>query len=376
MRLNKTPYEVDGRKYMVVDTKAEKVVIGRDFHSVLNKNTGYFVRWGATREDDPDMNPIGPEILDIEISVNGCPQAGVKGGCRACYKNNTAGEPVNMSLETFKQIIDKFPKTLGQVAIGVTGIQTNPDFIPMMRYCREIGIAPNFTLSGIDLTQELAIECAKLVGALAVSCYQTDKNICYNTIKTFLDLGVRQTNMHLMVSNETLPFCYEVLEDIQNDERLTKLNAVVFLTCKPKGRAKGHYTAPNQEQYNELVKFCLERNIRFGFDSCSAARFVNSLDSLNIDEASKRKLIECAESCESDLFSSYVNVNGEFWHCSFTENEPGYQPVNMLAVEDFQRDVWYAEPVKRFREKLLATCVLKSSKGGCRQCPVYSELQV
>ena len=65
-----------------------------------------------------------------------------------------------MTFETFKTIIDKMPIVLTQIAFGITGIQTNPDFIKMLKYCREKQIVPNFTLSGIDLSDKIAKEVA------------------------------------------------------------------------------------------------------------------------------------------------------------------------------------------------------------------------
>jgi MoaA/NifB/PqqE/SkfB family radical SAM enzyme len=351
-------------EYYIKDDQDIKIIKSKVYNSVMDKKTGFFARWGKTQDEDPEFCEFGPEILDIEISTGGC-----QNSCAWCYKGNTNRAPTNMTLETFKSIIDKFPKTLGQVAIGITSIQTNPDFIGMLEYCRSLNIVPNFTLSGLDLTPEIAEKCSKLVGALAVSVYQTDKNVGYNAIKCFTDLGVKQTNMHLLIAEETIPFVYEVLEDIRSDPRLKNLNAVVFLTYKPKGRA--HYTPPKLETYTGLVKYCLDRQMRFGFDSCGAGRFIKSLDSIDLTDDQKNQLLMCAESCESDLFSSYVNVKGEFWHCSFTENMPGQTPVNVLEAKDFLKDVWYSPSVVAFRKRLLGTVV-----DGCRHCPIFSELEV
>lgn len=357
--------EADGQRYLLIDGEEAKLVRSPEYKYNFDKRTGYFARWGRTLNDDPQFAPAGPEILDIEISVNGCPN-----GCRFCYKGNTPQPATNMTFETFKAIIDKFPKTLTQVAFGITGIQTNPDFICMMEYCREIGVIPNFTLSGIDLYDEMAEECSRLVGAVAVSAYETDKNVCYDTVKQFTDLGIKQTNIHLMVSQETLPFVYEVLQDRMSDPRLHGMNAIVFLGVKPKGRAVDGYHTLSLEQYQQLIKHCFDHDLAIGFDSCSAPKFeaaVKADDSLSPER--KKQLIQCSESCESSAFSSYINVLGEYWNCSFCEDEPGWEPVNVLKADDFLKDVWYSEPIKKFREKLLA-----SEVEGCRRCIVFPEI--
>jgi len=79
-------------------------------------------------------------------------------------------------------------------------------------------------------------------------------------------------------------------------------------------------------------------------------------------------LIECSESCESSLFSSYINVNGEYWHCSFSENEDGQGFVNVLEENEFI-DVWYSDEVKRFRDESINSMI-----DGCRHCNVFPEI--
>jgi MoaA/NifB/PqqE/SkfB family radical SAM enzyme len=370
--VSKHRFDIDNSHYILLDNEYAKVVIGYDYNYIFLKksmfgcNAGFFQRWGNKIEDNPNFSPIGPEILDIEISVNGCQNA-----CSFCYKNNKNIPATNMSLDTFKSIIDKFPRTLTQVAFGITGVQTNPDFIPMMEYCRSIGVVPNFTLSGIDLTDELADKLAKVSGALACSAYQTDKNVCYDTVKKFTDRGMSQVNIHLMVSQETLEFAKEVINDRVTDPRLSKLHAIVFLGVKPKGRAKGHFHTLTQEQYEDLIRYTMDKNFNFGFDSCSAPKFEASVKNINLDPQIIDKMIESSEPCESSLFSSYINTHGEYWHCSFAEEQEGQEFVDVIQAKDFIADVWYSEPVKRFRQKSI-----QSMHNGCRQCTVYPEINI
>jgi len=350
---------------VIKENEKFKIARSENYSFDFNKENGFFARWGKTHKDDPQFSPFGPEILDLEISVNGCPNK-----CPFCYKGNTNEAPTNMNLETHNKIIDKMGKQLTQVAYGLTGVQTNPDFIPMMEYCRTKGIIPNFTLSGIDLTDELAVKISKLVGALAVSAYQSDKNVCYNTVKKFTDLGIKQTNIHLMVSQETLGFAMEVLNDRISDPRLKDMNAVVFLGVKGKGRAKDHFHPLSKEQYRQLIQFCMEHKIAFGFDSCSAPKFEAAISAMEgLTEEQRKNLIMCSESCESSLFSAYINVLGEFWMCSFSENAEGVEMVNVLEAKDFLADVWNSPQVEKFRNKLLQTEIK-----GCRHCPVYPEI--
>ena len=354
-------YEVDEEIFSVYDQRTWKRVRSRTYNYDFNKETGFFARWGETPAHDPSYSPLGPEILDIEISTDGCPNA-----CDFCYKDNRAGAPTNMSLSTFESIIRKFPKSLTQVAFGITGVTANPDFLAMMQLCRRIGIIPNFTLSGTDLEEGFARQCAEVVGAVAVSAHPANKDTCYDTVKIFTDLGVGQTNIHVLLSQETLPSAYEVLHDRLNDARLARMNAVVFLGVKPKGRAEGKYTPLSINAFAELTQFCYRSGIPFGFDSCSAPKFEATVRDGRWDDHRKARMLQLSESCESLLFSGYINVAGDSWMCSFAEGEQGQRLPSILSCEDFLRDFWHASPVRALRRRLLA-----NAHEGCRPCILF-----
>ena len=359
--------DLNNETYTFYVEEHKKYCRSKDYNFLFDKDTGYFARWGRTYADNPRYSPVGPEILDLEISINGCPNE-----CKFCYKANSNRPATNMSFADFKNIVDKMPPTLTQIAFGITGVQTNPDFVRMLKYCREKGIVPNFTLSGIDLTDDLADEIAKHVGAVAVSAYQSNKEVCYDTVKKFVDRGVAQTNIHVMVSQETLPFVYEVLNDVQNSPKLSKLNAVVFLGVKPKGRARTGFKPLGIASFKELVAYSLNHNVHIGFDSCSAPKFDATVRELKMPEVWKSRMLGLSESCESALFSAYINVHGEMWYCSFSEHEPNVAPVNVLDANDFIKDVWYASQTVGFRNRVLAS----ADKHGCRRCVTFPEINI
>jgi len=63
----------DGVKFQVMDSEHTKILQSPNYNFTFRKEDGYFERCGATEAEDPLFSPIGPEILDIEISVDGCP---------------------------------------------------------------------------------------------------------------------------------------------------------------------------------------------------------------------------------------------------------------------------------------------------------------
>ena len=343
----------------------QKACMSPVYNYVFNRETGFFARWGKTKEDDPEFAPFGPEILDLEVSeichgIDGTP-------CKFCYKSNN-GNGRNMSFETFKTIIDKFPKVrkihvLTQIAFGIGDLHSNPDLFKMFEYSREIGIIPNLTINGWDLTDESARKLSNLCGAIAVSRYNPP-DVCYDAVKKLTDLGMKQTNIHQLVSEETFDDCIQVILDAANDPRLAKLNAIVFLFLKPKGRGQGFTKISSMEKYKQIIDLAFQKNINVGFDSCSASSFLRTIK----DRPDYKKLEMMVDACESTLFSSYINVEGRFFYCSFTEGEPGWKGIDVLKSDNFLKDVWYGEETKKFRENLLKS---RCKETGCRKCPIF-----
>ena len=339
--------EVEGKKqdWVVVDSASHKFVINRDgsYTQVFNKTTGFNARMGRNVEDDPTWCPLGPEILDLEISQNGCPKVG-GASCKFCYKNNTDKPATNMSLETFKKVIGKFPRNLSQIALGITGVQTNPDFVEMLRWLREdMGIVPNYTLSGADLNDEIFEATLKYCGRVAVSVYETDKNLCYNTIKRFNERSKDFCNMHIILSDSNLPFVEEVLDDIESG-KVPGLRNIVFLRCKPVGRASKLPCTLSMETLDKVITRCEKIGIGFGFDSCSCG-----LVSEYYKSRGRNDLVKYMEPCESGRCSGYVNTFGQYYHCSFCEHVPNFKPIDMLAP-DFDFHKFWISDCQKYRD--------------------------
>jgi MoaA/NifB/PqqE/SkfB family radical SAM enzyme len=355
----------------ILDSQNTKVVISSDYNMLFKKFNsrgepdGQLLRWGKTIEDDPLWGP-SPEIADIEISAGKC-----SSNCPWCYKNNTLDKPlVNMSLEIYKKVLDKLcgeSSCLSQVALGLTSVRDNPDLIEILKYTLSKGCFPNFTISGSDKTLDLDIaqDLAELCGALAVSVTPWNYEEGLDTIKLFTSLGVQQTNIHVVVSESSIPFVHKVLDARKDDPRLKDMGAIVCLMIKPKGRAKGKFNPPTQEQYEGIVHRALKENIPIGFDSCGCHRFLEAVDKANIPEDHKKVLQMNSDPCESFCFSIYVNTFGEVVPCSFCEGEEGYESINILEAEDFVKDVWMSPMAQQFRKTLISRE---------RSCPAFPEI--
>lgn len=358
-------YCVGNDIWHVFDSKRFKATFNdsHTYHCFFSKANGLNIRFGKTVDEDPNVCELGPEILDLEVSVNGCVPVPGSTNCRYCYKNNTNAKPTNMTFETFKQIVDSFPKNLSQIAFGITGLQTNPDLEKMFEYCRKIGIIPNVTTVGADMDEHMKDVLCHWCGAVAVSCYTGAKELCYKTIKELHDYAKEKynrdlhVNMHIVVSEDNMPHLREVLKDIA-DKKVDGLKSVVLLRIKPKGRAAHMNCRVSKDIYRELVAFCLDSKISFGFDSCSATPVMEVLTEFGHPE-----LCTSCEKCESSSLSAYINVFGQYWSCSFMEGrEDVIKPIDVLKY-NHSYEWWNADSVKFVRQH--TNC--------CKQsCPWYN----
>jgi MoaA/NifB/PqqE/SkfB family radical SAM enzyme len=271
-----------------------------------------------------------------------------------------------MTLDEFKKIFHKIPQNLTQIAFGIGDIDGNPELFDMFKYCRENSynlVIPNVTINGKNISKEHYDNLSKLCGAVAVSMY--DKDNCYNSVFELTSRGLKQVNIHMLLSEETYDDCFQVINDKLTDKRLEKLNAIVFLMLKPKGDRNTYNSIKSIEKYSKLVNYAIEKNVQIGMDSCSGPSVLKSLN--NIDTRS-------IEPCESGLFSLYINAFGEAFPCSFTEGTKGWKKgINILQIEDFISDVWNSNKILKWRKTLLGStknCDCKF-KNDCRSCPVY-----
>jgi MoaA/NifB/PqqE/SkfB family radical SAM enzyme len=289
--------------------------------------------WGKTLEENPDRCPTGPIIADIELSKK------CNFGCSYCYKATNKAPEKGMTLEEFKTILPKLGNQLTQIAFGVdSNLSQTPNAIDIMRYTYSQGITPNITL--VDVNKELADTLVNnvKVGAVSISLHLLNKSkpkdIYYNSIKALTDVGLKQTNAHFVLSKNTLPLLDEVLKDIKTDKRLEKLNALVILSLKQKGRGVNDNPV-SKEEFAEVLTKLQKAKINFGFDSCS----VGKLNTIT------RQYDDVTESCESFAGSLYINEKGIVSPGSFLENEPVYKNHNLLndsikTNEDFINKVW------------------------------------
>lgn len=358
-------------KVSLTITNGVKQFRSPEFNYNFRISDGFFQKWGKTYDEDPTWSIYGNDIADIELSDGeSCPVS-----CAFCYKGNKKGDAAkstHMSLETFKDIFNKFPKYDGipyvcQIAFGITSVSANKDLFPIFQFCRDNNVIPNVTVNGADpLTDEEVNTLVKLTGAMAISINSGIKDKGYDLIERLVAAGARQLNIHYVISKQSINFAYQLVDDLKNNLKLKGINAVVFLGLKPKNRGQAFDVLPTEE-YTKLVNHAISAGIGFGFDSCSSPRFETAVGKSNIEEKLKSHMMSCAERCESSLFSAYIDTYGHYWHCSFGEGMEIANGIDMKNVKDFMAEVWNSEKTKQWRNRLFELN---------RECPLYKEIHI
>ena len=349
------------------------------FREIFNVDTGFYVRGDSIETGkDPFMRSF-PSLLDI----------GIMGGCKSC-KVCTAdcyqgGKPYNpdkdMKFEDYKSIIvEGAKKGLQQVALGGAG---NPndhkDFDKIVKFTREKGIVPNYTTSGIELTDEAVFFTKKYCGAVAVSWYYQQFTV--DALNKFLNADMK-TSIHFVLSKKTIDDAINMLEYhkltyYENTESSkvyreysfeeNKINAVIFLLYKPVGRGV-YKNVLNINQDNEKLKrfFNLvsskQHPFKIGFDSCGVPGVVRY--SKDIDLAS-------VDSCEGGRFSAYINADMIMTPCSFDQELKYGVSLRNSSVEE----VWNSDNFTKFRSKLFLSCPNCQNRDCCMGgCPLKQEV--
>lgn len=335
-----------------------------DYNWNFDTNSGLFLRWGRTMNDDPQFSPVGPEILDLEISTI-CHGPGVP--CSFCYKGNSpTGE--YMTHSRFIEILNKMPDNLTQIAFGIGDIDSNTDLEKILTTTRNRGIVPNITINGYRMSARSFDMLVSLCGSIAVSHY--DDNTCFDTVFELTDRGALQVNIHQVFHDSTIDDCLNLIKKIKIEPRLHSLNALLFLMLKQKGRARYQPTIQNLDKFNQLCDEAFRCDVKIGFDSCSAPAVICSFNDSDQLELVKDSI----EPCEAFMFSSYANVRGSFYPCSFCEGEPGWEfGLPILPDTDFIKDIWLNDRMISWRNRLLnssAECNCSMRKM-CRSCIMF-----
>ena len=227
------------------------------------------------------------------------------------------------------------------------------DFEAILKYTRENNIVPNYTTSGLDLTEKEVELTKKHCGAAAVSWYRAAHT--ERAIQMFLNAGVK-TNIHYVLGNNTIE---EAIRRIKKDDFPKGINAVIFLLHKPVGQGSEENILdpadPKVKEFFEAVDR-FETSFKIGFDSCSIPGILNFTKNIN------RMSID---SCEAARHSAYVSSDMKMIPCSFDQNHRWSVDLKRHSIQE----AWDSIIFENFRDSFRNSCSncndWKECMGGC-----------
>lgn len=290
----------------------KKVFENDEYRIIFDPITGIELLYGINGNDDPFVLEL-PSMLDVGI-MGSCSNA-----CEFCYQGNK-DEP-HMVLKNYKNIIDQVFHHTNQVALGGRGDPNqHPEFEQILEYSRLHNVTPNYTTSGINLTDEQIQVTKKYCGAVAVSYH--GKDYTYSAIERLHEAGVK-TNIHFIYSNASHDLTFSLLkgEDWDSNIDMNMINATIFLLFKPQGNGSQLLERiPSINQLIELSNLIINPSCKgkVGMDSCLANHIITYTD------GKLPKLMRMAmDTCEGGRMSAYISPSMLFMPCSFADHSVG-----------------------------------------------------
>ncbi|GHU98880.1 hypothetical protein FACS1894159_02040 [Bacteroidia bacterium] len=328
------------------------------YNFIGDTETGVTFRWGKTLKENPLFAPH-PELVDISIS-NHCSK-----GCSFCYRNSVKNNSF-MTLNEYGYVLDSLqhPKlgNVFQIAIGGGEPLEHPNFIEIINVTHIRNIVPNFTTNGDLINKTIAKEIASKVGAVAISCQNID-DLDTTKIEILSEYRIK-TNIHFLLNSDTLEQAIDILKG-QYNELLTNINAVIFLTYKPCGRAdESRLLILNDDFLNFVTLIDNSRCCtKIGFDAC----FVPNL--MRYTKVNTNYI----DPCECAFFSVYIDEKMNVKPCSFTTDEG-----ESFNLKDYSFEEIWNTKFKNVRQSRTNNCksdckLKQECRGGC---PYFEKLNI
>lgn len=328
-----------------------------DYNFVADSRTGVTLRWGKSYSEDPNWAPV-PELADISIS-NHCTK-----GCSFCYRDSAPNNDF-MSLEDYCKVLDALnhPEygNVFQVALGGGEPLEHPQFRQIIDTTVFRSIVPNFTTNGIHLNEDICGFVQGKVGAVALSVSSISE--LQSAKISLLNRFRIKTNVHYVLSNNNIGEACKILRGKYNT-LLESINALVFLTYKPAGRAFAGDVIKDNNEFRDFISLVDNedlKRLRIGFDACFVPMLLRYT-------TIKKELID---TCEGAFFSVYIDHKKNVSPCSFSGKKDSY------SLEEFSfYDIWndkFEEYRKRVSMNCNVDCKIKMEcRGVCPYYPVIS----
>jgi len=337
------------------------------FLSIFNPASGEYTRGNVLDENGRDTGKETfmasfPHLVDVGIMgscahgrLGLCLEAGIQ-----CYQRGPQVSAPNMGLQDFHRIAEQCRGRVFQFALGGRGDpDQHEDFEGILLACAANGIVPNFTSSGLGLTERHARLAKEHCGAVAVSWYRNPNTA--RALDLLLQTGIR-TNIHYVLSRTTIDEAVWRLGDRDFPEGV---NAVIFLLHKPVGLGSSANVLsvrdPRVREFFELVSSA-DAPFKVGLDSCCVPALVSLR--LGVDPS-------IIDPCEGARFSCYISPDMKMMPCSFDQQARWAFDISGATMEE----AWQSPAFADFRKRLGSACEGCEDRMQCMGgCPVVPEV--
>lgn len=326
------------------------------YNFIGDTETGTTFRWGKTFKDNPLFAPW-PELADISIS-NHCTM-----NCDYCYRDS---KPDNsfMNIDDYDFVLKSLSHphwgNVFQVALGGGEPLEHPDFIDIINLTNKYKIVPNFTTNGCLISEDIVSLLQGRVGAIAVSINDISL-ISKTNIELLMESNIK-TNLHFILSDSSIEHAVDILMGKYN-EMIPRLNAIIFLTYKPAGRAAQNHCLKFDSRLRKFISLIDNNNCRtrIGFDACFVPLLLHYTNT-------ETKFVD---SCECGYFSIYIDEQLNVKPCSFTNNM-----MHSFNLRESTLDEIWEKKFEVFRKSNLNNCTRScKNQEHCRGgCPYFSQI--
>ncbi len=245
-------------------------------------------------------------------------------GCPHCYMASDEAEPDELNTVEFKRGLKELADMgVFHVALGGGEALEREDFLELAAYAREIGLIPNLTTNGINVTKDNVSDLKvfgqanlSLDGVGEIAGLFRGKNF-FEIVDKAVDLLVEAgipTGFNTVVGKDN----FDGLDDLFKYASEKGINEIEILRLKPSGRAAGELFAQQKTTYEQNIKFLPmleEISSKYGI----LAKIDCSFIPMMCYHKPPRELLEsmCTYGCEAGNILLGAKSNGKMSGCSF-----------------------------------------------------------
>ena len=338
-----------------------------NFIELFNPKNGFCIRGNSLDTGSEPRQRNFPELIDMGImgschvaDLGICKRAGID-----CYQAASKLKKPDMTYKDYCSIILQCKNRTFQVALGGAGDPNKHKFFTeMLKFTRENYIIPNYTTTGVNITDQEIEATKQFCGAVAVSFYSRLKIINEKVVESFPEtfnaiyrlLSAHcVVNIHFVLSRDTID---EAIYRLNNNLFPHGINALIFILYKPVGLGIKEKML-SHKKITLLLETIAQKKFDFkiGFDTCCTPAIVMHPHTIALNSV---------DFCEAARFSMYIDSELKAYPCSFDCYKKQYGvSIKNSSIES----AWNSNTFNKFRKIQDHSCIDCSKHylcyGGC-----------